>query len=70
MTQDFGRLKSGFGRDDFRATGPVTVKPIPRAVSRQCGFGEQIHWFRVNGRSIHVKWYAVPKNPDSCERNL
>ena len=27
------------------------MKPSPH----ECGFGEQIHWFRVDGRSVPVK---------------
>ena len=59
MTQHFRRLNSGFGRDDFRATWPVTVKPLWRAVN--AGSVSRFTGFVWTERSIRVKWYAVPK---------
>ena len=37
------------------------LKPLWRAVSKQCGFRVRIHWFRVNRRPIRVKKYTVAK---------
>ena len=31
------------------------LKPLWRAVSKQCDFGAQIHWFRVDERPFRVK---------------
>ena len=40
---------------------PDSLKPLWRAVSKQCGFGVRIHWFRVDGRPIRAKRCAVSK---------
>ena len=37
------------------------LKPLWRAVSKQCGFGARVHWFRVDGRPIRAKRCAVSK---------
>ena len=42
------------------------LKPVWRVVSQQCGFGVQIHWFRVDGGTIRVKMYAVLKKIGIC----
>ena len=39
----------------------IRLKALWRAVSKQCGFGVRIHWFRVDGRPIRVKRCAVSK---------
>ena len=45
--------------------------PLWRAVSKRCGFGEQIHWFHVEGiRPIRVKNLRFKKYSDSCGRGL
>ena len=31
------------------------LKPLRRAVLKQCDFGVRIHWFRVDGRPFRVK---------------
>lgn len=42
-----------------------------RAVSKRCGLDEQIHWFRIEGRSISVKKNLPFQNyPDSSRRGL
>ena len=43
-----------------------------RAVLKRCGFGERIHWFRVNRRPIEVKKKkpSVSEISGSCERGL
>ena len=37
------------------------LNPLWKAVSKQCGFGVRVHWFRENGRPIRVKRCAVSK---------
>ena len=51
---------SGFGRPQTRARR-IQKSPLWRAVSKRCGFGERVHWFRVDGRPIRIKIYAVSK---------
>ena len=42
-----------------------------RAVSKRCVFGERIHWFRVNDRSIRLRNYIrFKKCPYLCGRGL
>ena len=38
------------------------LKPLWRAVSKQCGFGVWIHWFRVDGGPKRVKKICGFKN--------
>ena len=35
------------------------LKPFWKLLSNSCGFGERIHWFRVDERLIRVKLHAV-----------
>ena len=44
MTQRYGRLDR------------LPLNPSGERFQGNAGFGELIHWFRVNGRSIRVKW--------------
>ena len=37
------------------------LKPICIPVSKRCGFGKRVHWFRVDERLIRVKKSAVQK---------
>ena len=46
------------------------LKPLWRAVSKQCGFGVWIHWFRVDGGPKRVKKYAVSKIYRRSRRSL
>ena len=43
---------------------------MDRAINHyeRCGFGGQIHWFHVDGRSLCVKKRRFQKHPDSCGR--
>ena len=38
-----------------------SLKSLWRAISKICGFGVRIHWFRVDRRPIRIKKYAVSK---------
>ena len=53
---------SGFGRPHESANS-ADLKKIHsgKQISKRCGFGEWIHWFRVDGRLIRTKIYAVSK---------
>ena len=68
---------SGFSGPYELATPPHPTPPPPPdpknkinfigAVSKICGFGVRIHWIRVDGRSIRVRFQ---KYPDSFRRGL
>ena len=42
------------------SSGRARLTPLESSF-KTSGFGEQTHWFRVDGRSIRVLKYAVPK---------
>ena len=46
------------------------LTPLWGAVSKQCGFGECIRWFRVDRRPIRVKSVQFQKCQDSCGHGL
>ena len=68
---------SGFSGPYELATPPHPTPPPPPdpknkinfigAVSKICGFRVRIHWIRVDGRSIRVRFQ---KYPDSFRRGL
>ena len=45
----------------FRKTRRTQKNPFWRAVSKICGFGQRIYWFRMVGGPIRIKRYAVSK---------
>lgn len=60
---------SGFSGPYELATPPDPKNKINfiGAVSKICGFGVRIHWIRVDGRSIRMRFQ---KYPDSFRRGL
>ena len=42
-------------------TCQIQKNPFWRAISKICGFGVRIHWFRVDGSPIRIKTYAVSR---------
>ena len=41
-------------------------REIWRPVSKRCGFGQRIYWFRVDGRRNRVTNIRFQKYPNSC----